>query len=127
MLKLQNKVLDLQTSKSVLESQLAGLTRDQETNSLKISSLLTENANLSNECGSLSLTVKKQVLDLAEANSKIATLKVEHGEELQIVVEARDAAKKELGETKDALASLEEESLQLFEEGYRECWKRTET
>ncbi|KAL8087829.1 hypothetical protein AgCh_037824 [Apium graveolens] len=125
--KLRSEVLDLKKSNSSLRAQLSDFTRDRETNSAKMSSLMNENTNISNECSSLSLTVKKQVIDLAKANSKIATLKVEHGEALRSVVEARVVTKKDFTDAKDALASLEEESFQLFEEGYRECWKSMES
>ncbi|XP_074322320.1 uncharacterized protein LOC141659376 [Apium graveolens] len=102
------------------------MTRAQETSSAKISSLMNENMSLSNECNSLSCTEKEQVVGLAEADGKIAKLKVEYGEELQAVVQARDELKKELSEVKASLSRLEDESLQLFEEGYCECVKRFE-
>lgn len=42
------------------------------------------------------------------------------------LIEEKENLKKELDETQATLGQLEEESIRLFEEGYRECWGRGE-
>ncbi|KAL8123960.1 hypothetical protein AgCh_011820 [Apium graveolens] len=102
--RVRGEIEEMKKAKGCLETQLSEMARAQETSSSKISSLMTENTNLSNECNSMSRTMKEQVLSLAEVEGKLAKLKVEHEEELQVVLEARDGVKRELVEVKASLA-----------------------
>ncbi|XP_074370927.1 uncharacterized protein LOC141712055 [Apium graveolens] len=76
--RLRSEAVEMRKAKESLETWLSEMVRAQETASSKISSLMNENVNLSNECNSLSLTVKEQVVGLAGAEGNIAKLKVEY-------------------------------------------------
>lgn len=83
------------------------------------------NSRLVTEYDSLDVTIKTQNGEMAEVKKVKVELETKHSEAVKILEEDENL-KKELGETKDALGDLDEESIKLFEEGYRECWGRGE-
>lgn len=87
---------------------------------------MKENSDLASEYESLSVTVKTQVGSLANVGRTFTENETKHEEALRLVTEVRDVANKELEETKGVLATLEDEYINLFEEGYTEYLKRLE-
>lgn len=121
---LKKKLEDLTVSESSLRNQLSDMTRQHQTDQDKISSVLSENSRLITESDALAATVKTQNGELVEARRALSELDLKHSEAVRSFCDEKDNLKKELEETKVALGDLEEESLKLFEEGYRECWSR---
>lgn len=102
------------------------MVHQQQTNDDKIYSLLNENSRLVTESDVLAVTVKTQNGEILELKKAISESDFNHDEVVKALNEDRDNLKKELEDTKVSLADLEDESLKLFEEGYRECWGRSE-
>lgn len=117
--RLRGEIDELSTVKTAMALRLSNMSRQLHTTSGKISSLLSENSGLVSECKSLSTTIKSQVVNISEANQSIAQLKVDHEVDLKMVILEKDEIKKELVGVREDFTTLEEESLKLFEEGYR--------
>lgn len=124
--KLKKKLDELTLSKCALETQLSDMVRGQQTCQDKITILLNDNSRLVTECDSLATTVKTQNGEIVEVKKTMAELKEKGDEVAKNLTEEKDALVKELGEVKETLSVLEDESLKLFEEGYRECCSRVE-
>lgn len=123
---LKHKLDDMEISKGALQSELADMVRQHQKNRDKISSLLSKNSRLVTESDALAATVKTQNGDFVSARKSIEELEASHKEAMKLIGEEKEDLKRSLEETKSTLGQLEEESLKLFEEGYRECWSRGE-
>lgn len=123
---LKKRLSGMEISESVLRGQLSKMVRRQQTNRDKISSLLSDNSRLVTECDALAVTVKAHNGDLVDTRKTIEELGVTHGKAMRLLEEENERLKVEMEETKGALGQLKDESLKLFEEGYRECWGRGE-
>lgn len=117
----------LEIFEGALRTQLSDMVRQHQTDQDKISSLTSENSRLVTECDALATTVKTWNGSLVEAKKSIEELDVKHGEDMETLKKEKDELDNELKETKVSLGQLEDESLKLFEEGYRECWGRVKS
>lgn len=118
---LKKRLSEMETSESVMRGQLSEMVRQHQTDQDKISSLLSENSRLVTECDALAVTVKTHNGDLVNARKTIEEHGVTHRKPMRLLEEEKESLRVELEETKGALGQLEDESLKLFEKGYREC------
>lgn len=123
---LKKELAEMVISKESLQSELSEMVRQHQTNQEKITSLLSNNSRLVMECDALAVTVMTQNGDLANIKKSKKELETGHKEVVKQLTEENENLKKELDETQATLGQLEEESIRLFEEGYRECWGRGE-